>query len=494
MQPYQVQLYIGGEWRPAHDQATFDVLNPATRERMAQAARGTPEDAKAAVDAAEAAFPQWAATPAPQRAEILFRVGEMIREQRDELGRMLTLEEGKALREAVAEIDEGYDITMFIASEGRRLWSHVTTSEQPQKFAMVVRRPLGVAAAITPWNFPFAIPLWKIPPALVAGNTVVFKPASLTPIIASKIVEMFVKAGLPKGVLNLVTGPGGTLGEALVGDARVRIVDFTGESATGKRIAEINARYLRRQVLELGGKNPMVVGRDAPMDVVVDAALYQAFSNAGQKCTQASRIIVEEAMVDQFTQHFVAKTARLVVGNGLKPGVEMGPVVSQAQLDKVRRYVQIGLEDGAKLFTGGQDYADDERKRGFFYPPTVFGRATNDMRIAQDEIFGPVTAIIPARNFEAAIEIANDTRYGLSSAVYTRDIQRAFEGIMGIDAGIGYVNQGPTAAEVHLPFGGVKDSGFGREAGEEAIEHYTEKKSIFIDYSYARRPWYFPWS
>ncbi|MEM3670625.1 MAG: aldehyde dehydrogenase family protein [Thermoprotei archaeon] len=491
--PATVKLFINGEERLSQDGSFFSSINPATGEPVSKTAKGTSEDAKAALDAAEDAYKSWCEVPAPQRAEILFKVGEMIRSRRLELARLLTQEEGKPLNEALGEIDEGYDITMYIAGEGRRLWSNVTTSEQTEKFAMVVRKPLGVVVAITPWNFPFSIPLWKIPPALVAGNTVVFKPASQTPLVAWAIVEMFIKAGVPRGVLNMVTGPGSVVGETLVNDPRVKVVALTGEAATGKRIAEVNARFLRKQVLELGGKNPLIVAKDAPMPVTVNAALFAAFSNAGQKCTAASRIIVEEPVLEQFVRKFSEAASKLKVGNGLDKGTEMGPVSSKNQLEKVRRYVEIGKSEGAKVLTGGFDYTDEARSRGYFYPPTVFGEVTNSMKIAQDEIFGPVTAIISAKNMDEAFELANDTRYGLSSAVFTSDVRTAFRSIFKLESGIGYVNQGPTAAEVHLPFGGVKDSGFGREAGEAAIDNYTEKKAVFVDFSYSKRSWYFPW-
>lgn len=487
----KIQLYTDGNFHDA--ESDFPVYNPATAEVIAHAARGTPDDAKAAIDAAEEAFENWSETPPPQRAEVLFRVGEMIRANREELARTLTIEEGKAFKESLGEIDEGYDTIMYLAGEGRRSWSNVTPSEQTKKFAMVIRRPIGIVVAITPWNFPFSIPIWKIPPALVAGNTVVFKPASNTPLIGSKILKMFIKAGLPRGVLNMVTGPGSTVGEALINDSRVKVVTFTGETTTGKRIAEVNARYMRRQVLELGGKNPLIVAADAELSVTVRAALFAAFSNAGQKCTAASRIIVEKPIIAKFTKQLVAGAEKLVVGNGLKPRVEMGPLNSKSQQEKTRKYVKIGEKEGARLLTGGYEYRDKELSKGYFYPPTIFSEVTNDMRVAQEEIFGPVTAIIEAKNVDEAIEIANDTRYGLTSAIFTKDLQSAFKAIKQLQSGMGYVNQGPTAAEVHLPFGGVKDSGFGREAGEVAIDNYTEKKAVYIDYSYSDRPWYFPW-
>ena len=485
------ELVIGGERRGASDGSTFEVKNPATNEVLAKSPRGTPEDTRAAIDIAEEEFESWREVPAPSRAEILYRVGEIIREEQNELARLLTMEEGKAFPEALAEIIEGYDTIMYIASEGRRMWSYVSPSEQTDKVCMVIRRPLGIVGVITPWNFPFSIPLWKIPPALIGGNTVVFKPASNTPLIAMKIVDMFERAGLPKGVLNFVTGPGSKVGETMLGDKRIKVISFTGESVTGHRIAEANAAFLRRQVLELGGKNPVIVANDADLSVAVPAVLYASFSNCGQKCTAASRVIVEEGIYDKFVNAFAQGAKALRVGNGLKEGTEIGPLISPEARSKVEQYVSLGQQEGAKMVSGGKKYEDKERSQGNFFEPTVFAEATNDMKMSQDEIFGPVVAIIRAKNMDKAIEIANDTRYGLSSAIYTRDLKNAFTSLAKINSGIGYVNQGTTGAEVHLPFGGVKDSGFGREAGEIAIENYTEKKAVYIDYSYKVRPWYF---
>ncbi|MHB1909463.1 MAG: aldehyde dehydrogenase family protein [Nitrososphaerales archaeon] len=484
-------LVIGGEHRGSSDGSTFDVKNPATNEVLAKVPRGTPEDTRAAIDIAEEEFESWSKVPAPSRAEILYRVGEIIREEQNELARLLTMEEGKAFPEALAEIIEGYDTIMYIASEGRRMWSYVSPSEQTEKVCMVIRRPLGIVGVITPWNFPFSIPLWKIPPALIGGNTVVFKPASNTPLIAMKIVEMFERAGLPKGVLNFVTGPGSKVGETMLGDKRIKVISFTGESVTGHRIAEANAAFLRRQVLELGGKNPVIVASDADLSVAVPAVLYAAFSNCGQKCTAASRVIVEEGIYDKFVETFTQGAKSIRVGNGLKEGIQIGPLISPEARSKVEQYVSLGQQEGAKVVIGGRKYADEERSQGNFFEPTIFSEATNDMKMSQDEIFGPVVGIIRAKNMDRAIEIANDTRYGLSSAIYTRDLKNAFTSLAKINSGIGYVNQGTTGAEVHLPFGGVKDSGFGREAGEIAIENYTEKKAVYIDYSYKVRPWYF---
>jgi alpha-ketoglutaric semialdehyde dehydrogenase len=484
-------LVIGGEHRKSSDGSTFNVTNPATGELLGEVPKGTTEDVKAAIDSAESRFAKWSDTPAPERAEILYRAGEIIRKEQNELAELLTLEEGKAFPEALAEIVEGYDAIMYIAAEGRRMWSFVSPSEQKDKVCMVIRRPLGIIGIITPWNFPFSIPLWKIPPALMGGNTIVFKPASNTPLIGMRIVEVLERAGLPNGVLNFVTGPGSGVGEAILNDKRVKMVSFTGESKTGHRIAEANAQFFRRQILELGGKNPIIVANDADLNVAIPAVLYASFSNCGQKCTAASRIIVEQRIHDEFVERFSRAANALSVGNGMDPGVQIGPLITQAAQNKVQSYVDLGKEEGAKVLCGGSLYEDEERSRGHFFKPTVFANATNDMRICQEEIFGPVAAIIQARTVEYAIEIANDTRYGLSSAIFTRDLKAAFQSLSRIEAGIGYVNQGTTGAEIHLPFGGIKESGFGREAGEVAIENYTEKKAVFIDYSYQTRPWYF---
>jgi alpha-ketoglutaric semialdehyde dehydrogenase len=491
MSAQKSELVIGGEHRLSSDGSTFEVRNPATRQLLGNVPKATFDDTKAAIEFAQDAFESWSDTPAPSRAEILYKVGEMIRARQGELSELLTLEEGKALNESLAEIIEGYDTVMYIAAEGRRMWSNVSPSELKDKFCMVVRRPVGIVGIITPWNFPFAIPLWKIPAALVAGNTVVFKPASATPLIAQQIVSMFEAAGLPKGVLNFVTGPGSGVGETIVNDSRIKVVSFTGESVTGHHIAELNSRFFRRQVLELGGKNPVIVSDDADLSTAIPSILYAAFSNCGQKCTAASRIIVDKKIHKSFLEKFVRGSNALRVGNGMEEGMEVGPLISDRALQKVESYVEVGVSEGAVVVAGGKRYEDDKRSRGYFFQPTVFDSATNDMRISQEEIFGPVVSIIEADDTAAAIKIANDTKYGLSSAVYTKDLKKAFQTIAKLESGIGYVNQGPTGAEVHLPFGGLKETGNSRESGETAIENYTEKKSIYIDYSYQRRPWFF---
>ncbi len=492
----QVNLFIAGESRPASGDETFRVVNPATKQTLANVASGTEEDVKAGIDAAYEAFPDWSQTTAPDRAEILFKVGQLIQENMEELAKSITLEEGKAVTEARAEVKQAYNTVMYFAGEGRRMISNVTPSETKDKLTMTIRRPLGVTAVITPWNFPMMIPFWNISPALVCGNTVVFKPASFTPITASKYVQLFVKAGIPSGVLNLITGPGGRVGRTLAENDKIRVCAFTGESETGKGIAQTSAKHLRKQVLELGGKNPLIVASDADLPVAVGGALWSAFSNAGQKCTAASRIIVEEPMVDRFTKAFVDATTKLIVGNGLDQSTEMGPLISEAALAKTIEYVEIGRKEQARLLAGGSDYKNakgsDVLRKGNFHQPTVFS-GTNKMRISQDEIFGPITTIIPARNIQEAIEIANDTRYGLASAIYTKDFRNAMKAAWDIDAGVTFLNQGPVGIEVGASFGGVKDSGFGRELGEVGIEDYTEKKTLYLDYSYKVHPIFYPW-
>ena len=490
----QINLFIAGESRASSRGETFEVTNPATKQKLADVASGTEEDAEAAIDAAYEAFPSWSETTAPDRAEILYKVGQLIRENQEELARTVTLEEGKALTEARAEVKQAYNTVMYFAGEGRRMFSNVTPSETKDKLTMTIRRPLGVTAVITPWNFPIMIPFWNLSPALVCGNTVVFKPASFTPITASKYVQLFVRAGLPKGVLNLITGSGGRVGKALVDNNKIRVCAFTGGSELGKEIAQASARCLRKQVLELGGKNPLIVASDADLTVAVGGALWSAFSNAGQKCTAASRIIVEEPILDRFSRAFAEAATKLVVGNGLEPSTEIGPLISEAALIKTKEYVEIGRKEGAKILAGGSDYktGPEELQKGNFHQPTVFS-GTNSMQTSRDEIFGPITTIIPARNIKDAIEIANDTRYGLASAIYTKDIRNAMRAAYDIDAGVTFLNQGPVGIEVGASFGGLKDSGFGRELGEVGIEDYTEKKTLYLDYSYKTHPIFYPW-
>lgn len=488
----EAQLLIDGEFRDAHGGETIAVENPATRETVGTVAEGTEEDVELAVDTAQDALEEWGEKPAPERAAVFHRFAEIVEDRQDELARIISLEEGKPLRESRYEAGNVHTTIRYFAGETRRMRSEVTPSDEDHKQTYVKREPVGVVGLITPWNFPGMLPMWNLAPALVLGNPVIFKPATTTPLTAFRLVEWLQEAGLPDGVLNFVPGGGATVGEAILQDARVEAVSFTGSTATGKRVADINAQFLRHQVLELGGKNPLIVADDANLDLVVGAALWSSFSNAGQKCTASSRIIVEEPILDEFRERFVAATEELTVGNGLQDGVEIGPLVDEDGLEKVRRYVDIGQDEGAEVLAGAYEYEDDERTTGHFYPPTIF-EGHNDMRICQDEIFGPVTTLIPASDIEEAYELANDVRYGLAAAIYTSDLKKAHDAIDSLEAGTVFVNQGPVGVEVHVPFGGMKESGYGRELGQAAVENYTEKKTVYIDYSDESRHWYLPW-
>ena len=486
-----MKMYIDGQWVGSSSGREFTAVNPATGEEFERAPMGNEEDVKAAVDAADAARKAWWDLPASQRADYVLRAGLLIREQLDAIAIVDVQNVGKPIREARREVGAAATAAIYFSGMARRMYSNVVDSEQPKKFTMVVRRPVGVVGVITPWNDPASLGMWGLAPALMTGNTVVFKPSSSSAVISAELVKVFEKVGLPKGVLNMVTGGGGEVGEALIQNRRVDMTVFTGESATGRHIAEVNAPLFRRQVMELGGKNALIVAKDAELEVAARAALYAAFSSAGQKCTAASRIIVEEEVADRFSRLFAELASKLVVGSGMREDVDVGPVISRSQKEKALNYIEAGEREGAVVLAGGGAYEDEERRKGFFVKPTVFGSAHNDMKIARDEIFGPVTAIMPVDGIDEAIEVANDTRYGLSSAIYTKDIKNVFKAIEGIDAGLTFVNQGTVGPEVGAPFGGVKDSGFGMELGEEALEHFTKKKTVFIDYSYGDRPWYF---
>ncbi len=476
--------YINGRWVDARSGAVTESVNPATGEVLGLVPRSGPEDVEDAVRAAAAAFPSWRRTPAPRRAEILFRAAEHLVSHKEELARLMTREMGKVLAETRGDVQEAIDMSYFIAGEGRRLHGYTAPSEMPHKAAYCVRAPLGVVGIITPWNFPIAIPSWKIVPALVCGNTVVFKPASYTPLVALKFVQIFEEAGLPPGVLNLVTGPGQGAGDALVSHPQVRVVSFTGSTETGLRLAEQCARLGKRVSLEMGGKNAAIVLPDADLGLATDALIWSAFGTSGQRCTACSRIIVHQAVKADLAERLVERTKRLRLGDGLQPETDVGPVVSGSQLDRVHQYVQVGRQEGARLLVGGARTQEGALGRGFFYAPTIFDRVTPRMRIAQEEIFGPVTDLIETESFESAVAVLNDSRYGLSASVFTRDISAAMRAIDDIDTGIVYVNHGTIGAEVHLPFGGTKETGNGhREGGLQVLDVFSEWKAVYVDYS-----------
>jgi alpha-ketoglutaric semialdehyde dehydrogenase len=478
--------FIDGAWADSAERV--DDVNPATGELIGVFAESTTADADRAVEAATAAFERWRLVPAPKRAEILFRVAELIRDRKEDLSRLMTQEMGKVLAEARGDVQEGIDMTYFMAGEGRRQYGQTVPAEMPDKAAMSVRRPMGVVAAITPWNFPLAIPTWKIMPALVTGNTVVFKPASDTPLLAAKLMELFVDAGLPQGVVNMVYGSGATVGEHLVKHPDVPVVSFTGSLATGRRVNESGAPLLKRTHLELGGKNAIIVLADGDVDNAVDGIVWSAFGTSGQRCTAASRVIVDKRVHDQLLSKLVAQVEQLRLGDGLDPATDVGPVINSKAVDKIDGYANasrgVGPGEGARVLTGGEVARDGDLGRGHFYRPTVLADVEPGMRVAQEEIFGPVTSVIRCDGFDDAVRIANGIEYGLSSALYTADVNNAFRAMRDLDTGITYINAGTTGAEVHLPFGGVKATGNGhREAGTAALDTYTEWKSIYVDYS-----------
>jgi len=476
--------YIGGRWVGARDGAVMESVNPATGEVLGVVPKSGPMDAHDAIEAAAKAYPAWRKLPAPRRAEILFRVAERLVGQKEDLARLMTQEMGKVLPETRGDVQEAIDMTYFIAGEGRRLHGYTAPSEMPNKAAYCVRAPLGVVGVITPWNFPMAIPSWKIVPALVCGNTVVFKPASYTPLVALRFVQIFEEAGLPPGVLNIVTGPGSAAGDALVEHPHVRVISFTGSTETGLQLAEKCARLGKRLSLEMGGKNAAIVMPDADVGLAADALIWSAFGTSGQRCTACSRIIVHQAAKPELTERLVERARRLRLGDGLRPETEVGPVVSDSQLDRVQRYVEIGRQEGARLLVGGERAREGALARGYFYAPTIFDRVRPEMRIAQEEIFGPVTDLIEAGSFDEAVTFLNDSRYGLSASIFTRDINAAMRAIENIDTGIVYVNHGTIGAEVHLPFGGTKETGNGhREGGLQVLDAFSEWKSVYIDYS-----------
>jgi len=444
---------------------------------------GTAADVAMAVRAAELAFPAWRATPAPKRGEILYRFGSLMAEHKERLARAMTREMGKVLAEARGDVQEGIDIAFLMAGEGRRLFGDTVPSELPDKWAMSIRQPIGVAGIITPWNFPMAIPCWKTMPALVSGNTVVFKPASDTPHCAVLLVELMAEAGFPAGTINLVTGRGEEAGNAIVDSPDVPVISFTGSSATGKAIAERAARRLKRVSLELGGKNAVIVLADADLDLAADGILWSAFGTTGQRCTACSRVVVDRRVAPELLNRLEARTRELRLGSGLDEAVDVGPLISGAAAERVAGYVDIGRTEG-ELVLGGERATDGDLANGHFFQPTIFRDVAPMDRIAQEEIFGPVLSVIPVDGYEAAITAVNQTRYGLSASIFTRDVNAAFRAMRDLETGIVYVNAGTTGAETHLPFGGWKETGNGhREAGHAALDTYTEWKSIYVDFS-----------
>ncbi len=477
--------FIAGEWVESRSGQTYENLNPAdTRDVIGVFQRSDKRDVDDAVRAARAAFQRWRLVPAPKRAEIIFRAGQILSERKEEYARLMTREMGKVLKETRGDVQEAIDTAFYMAGEGRRLFGATVPSELPNKFAMAMRVPVGVCGMIAPWNFPMAIPSWKLLPALVCGNTCVIKPAEDTPLSTFNLVKALTDAGLPKGVVNIVTGFGPDAGAPIVDHPGVNAISFTGSSEVGRLVGEAAARSFKPCSLELGGKNAIIVLDDANLDLAIDGVLWGAFGTTGQRCTATSRVILQKGVYRQFADRLVYRAQKLKVGNGLDESVEVGPQINEQQVATTEKYVKIGKDEGAKLEAGGKAINKPEHSYGWFFEPTVFTEVDSRMRIAQEEIFGPVVSLIPCDNFEQAIEISNNVPYGLSSALYTRDVNRAFRAMRDIEAGITYINAPTIGAEVHLPFGGVKSTGNGhREGGMGAVDFYTQWKSIYVDFS-----------
>lgn len=477
--------YIQGKWRNSLSGETFENINPAnSKDVLGRFQKSSREDIALAVDSACAAQALWRKTPAPRRGEIMFKAAELLVRNKESFAKTMTREMGKVLKETRGDVQEAIDMAYYGAGEGRRLMGETVPSELPNKSCFSLRRPVGIVAAVTPWNFPMAIPSWKLVPALIAGNTVVIKPASDTPMSAVNLTLLFEQAGLPPGVLNLVTGTGQVAGTALVEHPKVNLVSFTGSTDTGADISRRCANQMKRHSLELGGKNAIIVMDDARLDLAVEGVVWGAFGTTGQRCTACSRVVVHKKVLSQFTDLLLQKVRTLRCGDGLKPTTDVGPLVNREQQKKVLRYCGIGKEEGARLLIGGGIPSAKEHRNGAFFEPTVFADVKPRMRIAQEEIFGPVLSIIACNGLEDAIEIVNDSKYGLSSAIYTQDVNRAFHAIEELDTGITYVNSSTIGAEIQLPFGGTKGTGNGhREAGAAALEIFTEWKTVYVDYS-----------
>ena len=478
--------FIAGEWRPAESGRTFESVNPAdTRDVVGRFAASDAADVAAAVRAAEEALPAWRVMPAPKRGEIMYAFAALLAQHKERLARAMTREMGKVLTEARGDVQEGVDIAYLMAGEGRRLFGDTTPSELPDKWAMSVREPIGIAGIITPWNFPIAIPCWKMMPALICGNTVVFKPASDTPHCAALLVGLLHEAGLPPGTVNLVTGSGDEAGMPIVDSTDVNVISFTGSTDTGRQIAQRAARRLKRVSLEMGGKNAIVVMDDADLDLAVDGIVWSAFGTTGQRCTACSRLVAHEAVADELLSRLEDRARSLRLGSGLEPETDVGPLINDRALERVGEYVEVGQEEGARLVCGGTSAKDRAGlENGHFFAPTILDGVQPMDRVAQEEIFGPVLSVIRVAGYEDAAMIVNTTRYGLSSSIYTRDANTAFRAMRDFTTGIVYVNAGTIGAETHLPFGGMKATGNGhREAGHAALDTFSEWKAIYVDYS-----------
>ena len=476
--------HIGDSWQPSESGATFEDRNPARNDDViGQFPQSSAKDVDDAVAAASAAFKMWRKTPAPQRGDYLRHIGDLLTERKDEIAFEMTREMGKTFVETRGDVQEAIDTAYYAASETRRLFGHTVPSELPDKFNMSIRRPVGVCGVITAWNFPVAVPTWKMFPAIAAGNTVVFKPSEDAPHSGALLVKVFRDAGLPAGVVNLAQGAGET-GTAIVSHPDIDAVTFTGSTMTGSKIAETCGRLHKRCSLEMGGKNPQIVLDDGNLDLALEGVLWGAFGTTGQRCTATSRLILHEAIHDELIERLISKAKDLKLGYGNDDGVEVGPLINQKALDKVSSYMSIAREEGATIALGGQRASGGRLNEGYFFEPTVLTDVTPDMRVAREEIFGPVVSVIKVGSYDEAVEVANNTQYGLSSSIYTDNVTLAFRAMQDLEAGITYIN-GPTiGAEAHMPFGGVKQTGNGhREGGWEVFDFYTETKTVYVDYS-----------
>jgi aldehyde dehydrogenase (NAD+) len=475
-----VKNYVGGAWVEARSGATFETYNPATEELIAPVAMSSADDVDAAVKAAKAAYKEWRLVPAPRRGEVLYAVADVLKDRKEALARTMTQEMGKVLSEARGDVQEAIDMAYYMGGEGRRLLGYTAPVEMPDKFGMAIRDSVGIVGLITPWNFPIAVPSWKMLPALVAGNAVVWKPSEATPKTSAEFVSVFEDAGLPKGVLNLVLGAGET-GSALVSHPAVRVISFTGSTETGLKVYTKAASLGKKVCLEMGGKNAIIVLDDANLELAVKAITWSAFGTTGQRCTATSRLIVQRGIKPKLLEALRDKAQTLKIGYGLEEGVEVGPLVNRKALEKVEQYVGIGRDEGARIVVGGKRA---DLGKGFFYQPTLFADVKPDMRIAREEIFGPVLSIIEVESLEEAIEVNNSVIYGLSSSIFTENVNAAFRAIRDLTTGIVYINHGTTGAEIQFPFGGTRGTGNGmREAGQTALDSFTEWKSVYVDYS-----------
>jgi aldehyde dehydrogenase (NAD+) len=481
--------YVGGEWQESSSGQTAPNLNPANTDEVLGTVRlSTREEARRAVEVAAEAFRGWRATPAPQRGRIVARFARLLEDDRENLAKLLTAEEGKTLAESKGEIQRAINVAEFCAGESRRMNGETIQSELPANFAYTLKQPHGVVACVTPWNFPVAIPVWKIAPALVAGNAVVFKPATVTPATAARLTELFAEAGIPKGVLNLILGSGSEAGDEIVSHPAVRAVSFTGSNGVGLKLYEQCSRRGAKVQCEMGGKNPVVVLEDADMELAVASTVQGAFGSTGQRCTATSRAIVVEQIADEFVERISERAGSLRIGDGADPNTEVGPLVDGNQLKSVLRYIDAGREDGAELACGGAVAGGASLRKGYFVQPTVFTNVTPEMRIAREEIFGPVLSVLRVKDFDEAMRVANDSEFGLSSSIFTNDAARIFRFVDEIETGMTHVNSPTTGGEAHVPFGGSKATGIGeREQGSTALDFYTELKVVYVDYTGRKR-------